>query len=63
MEEYEIKCLIERVKEAKCKQLDLSNKDIDELPEEIGELTEIESLDLSFNHIKKLPESITNNFS
>ena len=59
MEEYEIKYLIERVKGAGCKHLDLSNKDITVLPDEIGELTEIESLDLSFNHISKLPESIT----
>lgn len=58
MEDYEIKYLIERIKNAGCKHLDLSNKDITELPEEIGELTEIESLDLSFNHISELPESI-----
>lgn len=59
MEQDEIKYLIDRIKNSGCQHLDLSNKDITEIPEEIGELTNVKTLDLSFNHISKLPESIT----
>jgi len=58
MEQDEIKYLIDKIKCAGCQHLDLSNKDITEIPEEIGELTNVKSLDLSFNHISKLPDSI-----
>ncbi len=40
------------------KRLDLSNRDITEIPPEIGDLTKLEYLDLSYNRISKLPPEI-----
>lgn len=41
------------------KRLDLSNKDISEIPPQIGALKALEYLNLSYNNIKRLPEEIT----
>lgn len=41
-------------------ELDLSNKDITEIPEEIGELTSLKKLNLSYNNIIGIPDSICN---
>jgi len=38
--------------------IDLSNKDLDELPASIGKFTELEYLNLSYNNITKLPDEI-----
>ncbi|MBI4647828.1 MAG: leucine-rich repeat domain-containing protein [Bacteroidia bacterium] len=40
------------------KKLDLSNKDISEIPPEIEKLTQIEYLDLSYNRLEHLPENL-----
>ena len=41
-------------------QLDFSNLNINELPSQIGLLTQLEILDLSFNNLSILPSSISN---
>ncbi len=58
MDKEDILQLIEAAKEAKVKHLDLSNKDINELPDEIGSITSLTSLNLSYNEIEELPDSI-----
>ena len=40
------------------RSIDLSNRDIVEIPAEIGELTELEHLNLSYNEIEYLPSEI-----
>ncbi|MBP6732823.1 MAG: leucine-rich repeat domain-containing protein [Chitinophagales bacterium] len=55
--------IIERIqtaKEQKLVTLSLSNFNIQELPEEIGELVNLTSLDLKFNQLELLPSSISN---
>lgn len=39
-------------------ELDLSNKEIEEIPNEIGEFSSLKRLNLSYNSIKTIPESI-----
>jgi len=55
--------LIKIIKQAKnngLKELNLSYKQIDEIPSEIGLLTELEELNLSRNQLKQLPSEIGN---
>lgn len=49
---------IKKAKDKKSKSLDLSNRDLTELPAEIGELTHLEHLDLSYNSLKEIPREI-----
>jgi hypothetical protein len=41
------------------KKLDLSNRDIAEIPDEIGILTELEELNLSYNSISNIPDAVS----
>ncbi|KAG0588226.1 hypothetical protein KC19_2G226900 [Ceratodon purpureus] len=50
--------LLERAKEDGQKELSLSKMDLEYVPEYIGNLTQLTSLDLSANQLKALPESI-----
>jgi internalin A len=54
----ELLAVIEEARQSGQERLDLSGKQIADLPEEIGQLTNLTSLDLSFNHLMALPESI-----
>lgn len=56
----DIKHFIRSAKEQKSKTLDLSNKDITEIPEEIGEIISLKKLILSYNSITHIPDSICN---
>lgn len=58
MNKEEIVFFIKKAKEKKSKSLDLSNRDLIELPHEIGELTSLEHLDLSYNNIREIPPTI-----
>lgn len=58
MDREEIIFFIKKAKEKKSKSLDLSNRDLTDLPPEIGELTSLEHLDLSYNSIAEIPPSI-----
>lgn len=60
MDKTEILQFIQKAKAEKSDRVDLSNKDITELPVEIGELTWIKHLNLSYNNINELPSSISN---
>ncbi len=55
MDREELIFFIKRAKDKNSKTLDLSNRDLDYLPPEIGELTTLEHLDLSYNYIEKIP--------
>jgi internalin A len=53
--------LLEAIEEAKQNRqttLDLGGKGIEELPSEIGQLTNLTSLDLSYNRVTTLPDAI-----
>ncbi len=58
MDREELVFFIKKAKEKNSKSLDLSNRDLEEIPAEIGELTQLEHLDLSYNYIKKIPAEI-----
>jgi internalin A len=58
MERSELLAIIEEMNQNKVKFLDLSVKQIEELPEEIGELEHLTGLNLNNNELTKLPESI-----
>lgn len=58
MDREEIVFFIKKAKEKKSRSLDLSNRDLTELPYEIGELTFLEYLDLSYNSITEIPPTI-----
>lgn len=55
MEKEDVVLLILRLDAEKTTKLSLSNKDIEEIPSEIGRLKNLKHLDLSYNSIKKLP--------
>ncbi len=55
MDREELIFFIKKAKEKNTKTLDLSNRDLDYLPPEIGELTSLEHLDLSYNYIERIP--------
>lgn len=40
------------------KSIDLANKDLDEIPPEIGSFKQLEYLNLSYNNLKKLPDEV-----
>jgi len=58
MDREELVFFIKKAKEKNSKSLDLSNRDLEEIPPEIGELTQLEHLDLSYNYIKTVPREI-----
>jgi internalin A len=58
MERSELLAMIEKARLSGQKNLNLSAKQITELPEEIGQLTNLTALDLGSNQLKALPESI-----
>jgi Leucine-rich repeat (LRR) protein len=58
MTRKELLAIIERAKQSGQTILDLSQKWIQELPPEIGQLTQLTSLDLSDNQLTTLPEAI-----
>ena len=55
----ELKDLIEEAYKKGWERLDLSSKELDDLPESIGKCTNLKLLDLSCNRFDKIPESIT----
>jgi internalin A len=59
MDRQELLAVIEEAKQSEQTKLDLLSKGIEELPPEIGQLTDLTSLDLSFNNLTTLPESIS----
>ena len=50
--------IINHVAKEKKTKLDLSNKDITELPSEIGNLTQLKELNLSYNSITQIPQEL-----
>ncbi len=58
----ELKQLLQQAKAENATELDLdlSRQNLDELPDEIGELTNLQSLNLSRNQLTALPESLGN---
>ena len=60
MEYDECVRIIERAAKQRATELDLSSKDLHELPSEIGKLTHLEKLDLTNNFLKDLPRETAN---
>ncbi len=60
MDSKETLQFILKAKEQQAPELDLSNKGIDHIPSEIGQLIQLKVLNLSFNQITELPSSICN---
>ncbi len=58
MDREDVVYFIRRLDVEKTKKLSLSNKDIDELPAEIGRLKNLQHLDLSYNNIQNLPPEL-----
>jgi internalin A len=58
MQEKKLKELITKAKADQLTELDFSNKQITKIPEEIGDLTSLQSLDLSRNQIAEIPNVI-----
>ncbi|TRU98843.1 MAG: GTP-binding protein [Microcystis wesenbergii Mw_QC_S_20081001_S30] len=50
--------LIQQAKDERAGKLDLSNKNLTEIPPEIADLTSLQSLDLSYNQISEIPEAL-----
>jgi internalin A len=55
-----VSALIEKCRKNQASELSLSGKDLTELPESIGNLTQLRTLDLSYNKLTELPEFIGN---
>lgn len=58
MDKEDLLTIIATAREEKISVLDLSNRDIDELPSEIGTLKDLKLLNLSYNNIQTLPAEI-----
>jgi len=58
MDKADVLQFITRSKKKKVTELDLSNKGITELPDEIGDISNLKILNLSYNNITALPSSI-----
>ena len=50
--------LIQRAKDERAEKLDLSNKNLTEIPPEIPQLTSLQELNLNSNQIREIPEAI-----
>lgn len=59
MDAQDVSIFIESLDPEKTKNLDLSNKDIEEIPASIARLTNLQHLDLSYNNLKHLPDEIS----
>ena len=51
---------IEKAKKEGATELYLNSIGLTEIPSEIANLTQLQKLDLAFNHIKEIPAEITN---
>ena len=60
MDKSEILQFIKKAKAEKAESIDLSNKEIIEIPQEIGDLVWLKHLNLSYNNIAELPASLCN---
>jgi len=60
MTREELLCIIAEARADHLRSVDLAGSDISELPDEIGQLTELSSLSLRNNRVSSLPESIAN---
>ena len=58
MTAQEVLELIQRAKDERARELDLSNKNLTEIPPEIPQLTSLQSLDLISNQIREIPEAL-----
>ncbi|WP_043999378.1 leucine-rich repeat domain-containing protein, partial [Microcystis aeruginosa] len=58
MTAQEVLELIQRAKDERAEKLDLSNKNLTEIPPEIPQLTSLQELNLSFNQISEIPEAL-----
>lgn len=58
MNRQELLAIIQQAKDEKWTTLDLSGKEIIELPQEIGQLTALQQLDLSHNQLESLPSDL-----
>ncbi|TRV43292.1 MAG: GTP-binding protein [Microcystis panniformis Mp_MB_F_20051200_S9] len=54
----EVLKLIQRAKDERARELDLSNKNLTEIPPEIAHLTSLQVLHLSNNQIREIPEAL-----
>jgi len=60
MDKSDVLQFILRAKEKKASVIDLSNKGITELPDEIGEISGLRTLNLCYNNLTQLPSSLCN---
>ncbi|WP_196219800.1 leucine-rich repeat domain-containing protein, partial [Microcystis aeruginosa] len=58
MTAQEVLELIQRAKDKRAGELDLSDRNLTEIPPEIAQLTSLQILNLSFNQIKEIPEAL-----
>ncbi len=58
MTAQEVLKLIQRAKYERARELDLSNKNLTEIPPEIPQLTSLQHLYLSDNQISEIPEAL-----
>ncbi|MCA2630673.1 MULTISPECIES: COR domain-containing protein [unclassified Microcystis] len=58
MTAQEVLELIQRAKDERAGKLDLSDKNLTEIPPEIAQLTSLQELHLSFNQISEIPEAL-----
>ncbi|TRV14479.1 MAG: leucine-rich repeat domain-containing protein [Microcystis wesenbergii Mw_MB_S_20031200_S109] len=58
MTAQEVLELIQRAKDERAWELDLSNKNLTEIPPEIAQLTSLPRLDLGHNQIREIPEAL-----
>ncbi|MFM7279304.1 MAG: leucine-rich repeat protein [Microcystis aeruginosa] len=58
MTAQEVLELIQRAKDERARKLDLSGRNLTEIPPEIAQLTSLQSLDLNKNQIREIPEAL-----